>query len=118
MSEYGEQTFEFTSDGGRNVEGVFDEPAVTSDGGALVVRELLERSELLADLAKIVEDERRAGSSPALCLRACEATLGTASTGTSAGAAVRRGTVPIRTSPGICISIAAISPCSGGTMPA
>jgi hypothetical protein len=62
MQDYSEQTFVFTSAGGCRVEATFDEPAVTSDGGAVVLRELLERSELLRDIARALDDDRRTGS--------------------------------------------------------
>jgi hypothetical protein len=62
MAEYSEQIFEFMRIEGRRVDAMFDEPAVTSDAGALIVRELLAKSRLLADIAGILGDERRQGS--------------------------------------------------------
>jgi len=62
MQDYTEQTFAFTPVRGCRVEAVFDEPAVTSDGGAVLLREILERSQLLADIAHILGDDRRPGS--------------------------------------------------------
>lgn len=62
MPETIEQKFAFSDEQGRKVEAVFDEPAVTSDAGVLIVRELVAKSQLLADLARILNDDRRAGS--------------------------------------------------------
>lgn len=62
MGESGEQTLEFTPAGRCRVEAVFDEPEVTSDAGALLVRELLAGSELLRDMAAALADDRRAAS--------------------------------------------------------
>lgn len=62
MDEYNEQTFKFTPAGRCRVEAVFDEPEVTSDAGVVLVRELLERSELLRDMSAALDDRRRSGS--------------------------------------------------------
>lgn len=62
MSQNSEQIFKFTSAGRCEVEAVFDEPQVTSDAGVVLVRELLERSELLREMAAALADDRRAGS--------------------------------------------------------
>lgn len=62
MDEYSEQIFEFMRVQGQRVDAVFDEPAVTSDAGALLVRELVAKSKLLAEIAGILGDERRQGS--------------------------------------------------------
>jgi len=62
MSQNSEQIFGFTPAERCEVEAVFDEPQVTSDAGAVLVREFLERSELLRDIAAALDDDRRAGS--------------------------------------------------------
>ena len=62
MSNNSEPIFDFTPAGRCRVEALFDEPQVTSDAGAVLVRELLERSELLRDIAAALDDDRRAGS--------------------------------------------------------
>ncbi len=62
MGNYSEQILAFTSAGRYRVEAVFDEPEVTSDAGVVLVRELLERSALLRDMAVALNDDRRSGS--------------------------------------------------------
>jgi hypothetical protein len=62
MSQNSEQIFSFTPAERCEVEAVFDEPQVTSDAGAVLVREFLERSELLRGIAAALDDDRRAGS--------------------------------------------------------
>jgi len=57
-----EQIFDFTPAAGRNLQAVFDEPAMTSDGGALLVRELLEQSALVKAVARIVASGHRTRS--------------------------------------------------------
>jgi hypothetical protein len=48
---------DFTPVKGRNVQVVFDEPAVTSDAGALFVHQALVRSPLVAEIAAILDAE-------------------------------------------------------------
>lgn len=58
MSEYSQQLFEFTRVAGKSVQVGFDEPAVTSDAGALLVAGVLRRNTLLAAIARCIADGR------------------------------------------------------------
>ena len=59
MDKTSEQTFAFLTKQGRKVEVAFDEPATSSDGGAVLLTPILERSALLQRLAEIADQEDR-----------------------------------------------------------
>lgn len=61
MDKYSEQIFDFTPVNGRKVEAEFDEPAMTSDAGTLLLRELIASSPLVSDIAEILGDQRCQG---------------------------------------------------------
>ena len=61
MSKDSERILDFTPAGGCRVEAVFDEPEVTSDAGALLVREVVGNWPLLLDIAAALGDDRQAG---------------------------------------------------------
>jgi hypothetical protein len=50
--------YEFQPLGGRQVTAAFDGPTITSDGGALLLRELEAQTELLASFARCFDDHR------------------------------------------------------------
>jgi len=57
-TECNQRAFDFHPLGGRRVTAAFDGGTITSDGGALLLRELESRSGLLASLARCFDDHR------------------------------------------------------------
>jgi hypothetical protein len=49
----------FSSIGRTHVEAVFDEPELSSDGGALILREVAERNSIIESMAAAIRDDRK-----------------------------------------------------------